>query len=145
MSFPEKEDELKLLLDNSLSEIPDGKAKELGIQLGKETAAKVIQVRNNDNWDGEADYTWHPMAPGVYAEFNEHSGTPEGFIFGAGWAAAEPFMLEKQDQFRSPPPPDIISEDYTKAYNEVKEYGSTQSELRTEDQTHLAMWWERFC
>jgi hypothetical protein len=84
------------------------------------------------------------MAPGVNAEFNEHSGTPEGFVFGAGWAEAKPFLLTSQDQYRSPPPPDINSEDYTNAYNEVKEYGRYESDLRTKDQTHIAMWWKDF-
>ncbi|GGD53616.1 vanadium-dependent haloperoxidase [Muriicola marianensis] len=143
-SFPEKETELKVLLDGALSKIPNGESKDLGILLGKETAAQLLEARNKDNWDGEADYTWHPMAPGVYAEFNEHSGTPEGFIFGAGWAAATPFLLPSQDHFRSPPPPDINSDDYTQAFNEVKEYGSTDSEVRTDDQAHLAMWWKDF-
>ena len=142
--FPEKESELTELNAKVLSGIGDGEAKTIGIELGKETAANVLSKRNGDNWNGEAEYMWHPMAPGVYAEFNEHSGTPEGFIFGAGWAMAEPFMLTSQDQFRSPPPPDIKSEDYTKAYNEVKAFGSTNSEVRTQDQTHLAMWWKDF-
>ena len=143
-SFPDHQSELKQLLDQNLAQIPAGEAKTLGIQLGRETAASILALRNNDRWQGEADYTWHPMAPGVYAEFNEHSGTPEGFVFGAGWAAAEPFLLASQDQFRSPPPPEINSKAYTTAFNEVKEYGRTQSELRTDDQAHLAMWWKDF-
>ena len=143
-NFSEKETELKQMLDNTLAEISDGDAKAMGIQLGKETAAHALESRKNDNWNGEADYTWHPMAPGVYAEFNEHSGTPEGFVFGAGWAAAEPFLLPSQDHFRSPPPPDITSEAYTVAFREVKEYGKTESEVRTDDQAHLAMWWKDF-
>lgn len=143
-SFPNNESELAKLLEHSLSKIPEGEARESGIELGKETAAKILDVRHEDHWDGEAAYTWHPMAPGVYAEFSEHSGTPEGFVFGAGWAAAKPFLLTSQDQFRSPPPPAINSAAYTKAFNEVKEFGSTQSKLRTDDQAHLAMWWKDF-
>ncbi|NNC61334.1 MAG: vanadium-dependent haloperoxidase [Eudoraea sp.] len=143
-SFPENERELKELLYNSLSEVPNGSSKELGIQLGKDVAVNILEVRSKDNWNGEADYTWHPMAPGVYAEFNEHSGTPEGFVFGAGWAAATPFLLPGPDHFRSPPPPEINSDAYTQAFKEVKEYGSTVSNVRTDDQAHLAMWWKDF-
>lgn len=143
-SFPENESELRELLSNTLSEIPDGNAKDLGIQLGKETAAKILEGRSNDNWSAESDYTWHPMAPGVYAEFNEHSGTPEGFVFGAGWAVAATFLLASQDHFRSPPPPDIKSDAYTNAFREVKTLGSSESSERTDDQVHLAMWWKDF-
>lgn len=142
--FPDKTEELKAKHNKWLVTVNDGDSKTGGINLGKEVASNILKIRSGDNWNGEADYTWHPMAPGVYAEFKEHSGTPEGFIFGAGWAAAKPFMLTSQDQFRSPPPPEISSDEYTVAFNEVKEYGNYESEVRTKDQTHLAMWWKDF-
>jgi len=143
-SFPDQKEALEALLNSQLAAVEAGTAKDLGIALGKETAAALLKDRNHDRWNGEADYTWHPMAPGVYAEFNEHSGTPEGFIFGAGWAAAQPFLLTSSDQFRSPPPPDIQSDAYTEAFNEVKTVGSTHSTVRTADQAHLALWWKDF-
>jgi hypothetical protein len=36
--------------------------------------------RAGDGWDTEAPFSRHPLAPGVCAEFQEHSGTPKGFI-----------------------------------------------------------------
>ena len=84
------------------------------------------------------------MGPGVYAEFSEHSGTPQGFVFGAGWAKADGFALDTADQFRAPPPPAIDSDAYTQAFNEVKDVGRFQSMKRTPDQTHLALWWKDF-
>ncbi|NNF05410.1 MAG: vanadium-dependent haloperoxidase [Candidatus Eisenbacteria bacterium] len=114
------------------------------VQIGRASAQAMIAEREGDNWNSEAEYVWHPMAPGVYAEFKDHSGTPEGFIFGTGWAQAKPFVLSKPSQFRSPPPPAIQSDAYTKAYNEVKEVGRFQSMTRTPDQTHLALWWKDF-
>jgi hypothetical protein len=142
--FPDKKAGLDTELNRWLNTVQNGDSKTAGINLGKEAASAILKDRSNDKWDGEADYEWHPMAPGVYAEFKEHSGTPEGFVFGAGWAAAKPFLLSAQDQFRSPPPPEINSSDYTKAFNEVKEYGSFESKVRTPDQTHFAMWWKDF-
>jgi len=142
--FPDKTEELKVELNKWLITVNDDKSKTEGIKLGKEVASNILKNRSSDNWNGDANYTWHPMAPGVYAEFNEHSGTPEGFIFGAGMATAEPFMLTSQDQFRSPPPPEISSDEYTEAFNEVKAFGSYESIVRTKDQAHLAMWWKDF-
>jgi membrane-associated phospholipid phosphatase len=84
------------------------------------------------------------MGPGVYAEFREHSSTPEGFVFGAGYAAVKPFALSRPDQFRVAPPPAIDSKQYTAAFKEVKDVGSFASRTRTADQTHLAMWWKEF-
>ena len=115
-----------------------------GVRLGAATAAAVLSARDGDGWDGEAEYRWHPMAPGVYAEFHEHSGTPQGFVFGAGWANAKGFALVSPDQFRSEPPPAIDSDAYTKAFNEVKDVGRFQSMSRTPDQTHIALWWKDF-
>lgn len=124
---------------------PAGRAgTELGVSVGAKAAAAILAARRDDGWDGEADYAWHPMAPGVYAEFNEHSGTPEGFVFGAGWAAATPFALTAPDQFRAPPPPAIASDAYARAYREVKSVGATRSSTRTADQGHMAMWWKDF-
>ena len=117
---------------------------EAAAELGRRTARAVLAARQGDGWDSEATYRFHPMAPGVYAEFDEHSGTPEGFVFGAGWALARPFVLRAPDQFRSPPPPAIASDAYTEAYDEVKQVGAATSSERTDDQAHLAMWWKEF-
>lgn len=142
--YPDQRDALTLLYDKWLASVPDSATKTAGVEVGEAAANAILQMRAGDGWDGEAEYRWHPMAPGVYAEFNEHSGTPEGFIFGAGWAQAKGFALTSPDQFRAPPPPDIKSDAYTRAYNEVKEVGRFQSMTRTADQTHLALWWKDF-
>ena len=142
--YPDKQKLLNKELQKWLMQLNDDEDIEAGKKLGKLCASSILTQRLNDKWNGEAEYMWHPMGPGVYAEFNKHSGTPEGFIFGAGWAKVEPFMLPSQDYFRSPPPPEINSEEYTKAFNEVKEIGRFESKTRTVDQSHLAMWWKDF-
>ncbi len=142
--FPDKKSELNKELSSWLDTVKDEGSKEKGIQLGKASAQAILKMRNNDTWNEQSEYTWHPMSPGVYAEFNEHSETPEGFIFGAGWSKAKTFLLKSSDHFRSPPPPEINSAEYTRAYNEVKEVGATVSTTRTKDQAHFAMWWKEF-
>lgn len=140
--FPGEKTQLEL--ETWLKPAMDGPAKTRGIAVGKESAAAILKQREGDGWNTEAEYQLHPMAPGVYAEFPEHSGTPQGFVFGAGWAAVKPFTLRTQDQFRSPPPPAITSDEYTAAYDEVREVGRFESQARTADQSHLAMWWKDF-
>ena len=142
--YPQQQEQWQTLRSRWSGHKPDDDAAARGRSLGRSIAAAILTSRDGDRWNGEAEYQWHPMAPGVYAEFNEHSGTPEGFIFGAGWAKARPFVLESYDQFRSPPPPPIESQEYVKAFNEVKEVGRLVSKPRTEDQTHLALWWKDF-
>ena len=124
--------------------VRDTKSRDAGIELGEAAAQAVLAKRAGDRWDNTAAYTFHPMAPGVYAEFSEHSGTPQGFVFGAGWAVVEPFALKSPAQFRSPPPPAINSAEYTRAFDEVRTVGRFNSRTRTADQTHLAFWWKEF-
>lgn len=142
--YPGHRDQLAALRDQWLSVATDGPAKEAGIVIGNASAAAILDDRKGDGWDTTVEYTWHPMGPGVYAEFSEHSGTPQGFVFGAGWAKARGFALASANQFRSPAPPDIDSNAYTQAFNEVKLVGRFQSMRRTPDQTHLALWWKDF-
>jgi membrane-associated phospholipid phosphatase len=142
--FPDQTETLTALRNKWLNTVTDGPARHAALKAGEDAAHAILSARNGDGWDGEAEYNWHPMAPGVYAEFNEHSGTPEGFVFGAGWAKAKGFALTSPDQFRAPPPPPIKSDAYTAAFNEVKEVGRFQSITRTPDQTHLALWWKDF-
>ena len=127
-----------------LARARSGLARNRGIAVGAAAAATILVQRVNDGWNGEAMYQWQPMGPGVYAEFNEHSGTPQGFVFGAGWAVAKPFALRSPSQFRSPPPPAIRGAEYTRAFEEVKEIGRFESTSRSADQSHLALWWKDF-
>ncbi len=138
--YPDLLDRFRALLYESLT----GELSENDERLGRAVAERVIASRNGDGWDRQADYRWHPMGPGVYAEFSEHSGTPEGFVFGSGWAQARGFALTSPDQFMSPPPPTIDSSDYARAFDEVRRLGRFQSMERTPDQTHIALWWKDF-
>jgi len=142
--YPDTREELALELKRWLDEVPAGDAKSTGAAKGRSAASAILDARREDGWNNEADYQWHPMGPGVYAEFQAHSGTPEGFIFGAGWATATPFALDTASHFRAPPPPSIDSDAYTRAFDEVKRVGAFESFERTEDQAHLAMWWKDF-
>lgn len=142
--YPDHEASLAALRNKTVPVQPTEPRIEAGIDLGAEAARAILLQRQDDGWDADAEYQWHPMAPGVYAEFNEHSATPQGFIFGAGWGGAKGFALKSADQFRAPPPPRIDSQDYARAFNEVKKVGRFQCMVRTPDQSHLALWWKDF-
>lgn len=142
--YPADASQLQSELERSLAAIAEGTARTRGIALGKSSAQAILGRREGDGWNSQAEYAWQPMGPGVYAEFDEHSGTPKGFVFGAGWAEVRPFLMQTPGQFRSPPPPAISSDAYTAAFDEVKEAGRFESAARSADQTHLAMWWKEF-
>jgi pimeloyl-ACP methyl ester carboxylesterase len=142
--YPAQRDVWESLRRSGLAQARDDGARAAGIALGEAAAQAVLARRATDRWNDAATYQFQPMAPGVYAEFAEHSGTPRGFVFGAGWATVEPFALRSPDQFRSPAPPAIDSAEYTRAFEEVRSVGRFESRARTTDQTHLAFWWKDF-
>lgn len=142
--YPEQKALLQAELARWTKNASSERARQLATDLGKSAAAGILRKRRDDGWNAEVSYVWHPMAPGVYAEFRDHSGTPEGFVFGTSWAHARPFALLRADQFRVPPPPAIASDEYAAAFIEVKEVGRFASRTRTPDQTHLALWWKDF-
>jgi hypothetical protein len=142
--YPGEAAQLEAELERSLAGTAEGPTRTRGIAVGAAAARVILERREGDGWNAEASYAWQPMGPGVYAEFDEHSGTPKGFVFGAGWAGVRPFLMRSSSQFRSPPPPAIDSDAYVAAYDEVKEAGRSGSATRTADQSHLAMWWKEF-
>ncbi|MEM6486606.1 MAG: vanadium-dependent haloperoxidase [Pseudomonadota bacterium] len=142
--YPDHAARLEKLRDDQLALLAESTRPKVTKSHGVAIATAVIESRQGDGSDKDAEYDWHPMAPGVHAEFNEHSETPEGFVFGAGWAQARGFGFSEAEQFRVTPPPAIDSDAYTLAFNEVKAIGRFRSMRRSADQTHLALWWKDF-
>jgi membrane-associated phospholipid phosphatase len=143
--YPGRKSDFDRELERWLRPEVEGPARSAGVALGRAAASAILRAREGDGWDTQAEYRFHPMGPGVYAEFNEHSGTPQGFVFGTGWARARPFFPREAGPFRAAPPPAIASAAYARAFDEVKEAGRAVSRTRTQDQTHLAYWWKEFC
>jgi len=50
-------------------------------------------------------------------------------------------VLDRGDQFRPAPPPELTSDAYTAAINEVQSLGSATSTTRTADQTEIGKFW----
>lgn len=122
---------------DSLAAVPDGHAKEDGIQLGQLAADTIIQLRAADNLDlvvpapsSPAIGRWRPtppnFTPGVSAELRYLT----------------PFTMTTIAQFRQGPPPSLTSEQYATDYNEVRLIGGRGSSARTADQTEAARFYE---
>jgi membrane-associated phospholipid phosphatase len=57
------------------------------------------------------------------------------------WGEVTPFVLEQSDQFRPAPPPELTSDAYAAAINEVQSLGSANSTIRTAEQTEIGKFW----
>ncbi len=138
-TYPQRQDTLDLILNKWLSQIPEGEAKNLGINLGKQAAASMWQLREGDGHQKQGDYT--PMTkPGDY----QYTPGWDEWVLKPDFDYARPFSMDSVTQFRSPPPPPISGEVYANSFNEVKQYGRKNSTIRSPDQTAYAHWWAEF-
>jgi len=126
---------LDALRAESLAAIPDGPAKEAGIEIGKAAGAAMLLLRAND---GAVVAGSVPYTPGTRP--GDWQPTPPAFApaFHPGWGQVTPFGLEANSQFRLPPPPAINGGRYARDYNEVKLVGRIDSQFRPQDRTDVA-------
>ena len=108
-----------------------------GFDVGHAAAACIIEARESDG--SFPDPPWPPFIGGT--EAGMWRPTPSA-PFAAEWLGfMTPFTMRSASQFRSGPPPDLNSPQYTRDYNEVKNYGGSTSDLRSPDQLELAKFW----
>jgi hypothetical protein len=116
----------------SLEKVPDGPARAAGIALGEKVAAAVFSERQNDQTN--LPDTYRPITtPGVWVPT-----TPPLF---PQYATAKPWGIDRADQFRPGPPPDLKSSVYARDYNETKEMGGVKSTKRTDAQADAVRFW----
>jgi hypothetical protein len=137
---PSQAAQLDAELAATLATVPFGPAKDGGIAAGKNQAALVLASRQNDGLDAASvDVPWTPPStdPGVWQP------TPSAFVPAtrAGQGDGRTFLLESGDQFDPGPPPALDSRTYRRDLEEVREYGSDDSTVRTPEQTEIAQFW----
>ncbi len=119
----------------SLDAIYDGAPKTAGIDVGNAAADELIALRANDGLNANIGFTMPAPATGVWQ-------LPAGVDPLVPWMSQlRPFMLESPDQFRPGPPPDLTSDEWTREYNEMLQYGRRDSTVRTPEQTTIARFW----
>jgi hypothetical protein len=117
----------------SLALIPNGASKTNGIAAGEAAALALIALRAGDGSSPLTNYLPHPVNPG---EWDIYPGCPTttggaqlgGILFNWGdlkpFGFAVPAVGHWYEPFRPAPPPELTSNEYAKAYNEVKTVGS---------------------
>ena len=118
-----------------LADIPPLRA-QLGVQVGREVAKKVIEWRSTDGWSTPQAFT-PPALPGVWQP------TPPAFA-AAGFVQAgdaRPFALPTPYYYLPRRPPALNSQEYADAVNEIKAIGGVTSSVRTAEQTLQARLW----
>jgi hypothetical protein len=109
---------------------------QLGSQVGRDVAAKILQWRTNDGWETPQTFT-PPALPGVWQP------TPPA-LAAAGFVQAgdsKPFALPTPYYYLPRRPPELDSQEYADGVNEIKAIGGKVSAVRTAEQTLQAQLW----
>lgn len=109
---------------------------QMGAQVGKEVARKILEWRATDGWSTPQTYT-PPALPGLWQP------TPPNFPV-AGFVQAgdsKPFALPTPFYFMPRRPPALNSQEYADAVNEIQTIGGVISTVRTDEQTLQAKLW----
>jgi Ca2+-binding RTX toxin-like protein len=134
--FPTRRADFDAALASSLADVPDGPSENQGVAVGRAAAASILALRRHDGFDAVVPYT-----PGT--DPGDWQPTPPAFspALGPQWPDLTPFTMTGGDQFRPDGPPALTSQEYTAAFNEVKELGAVDSTTRTADGTEIARFW----
>jgi hypothetical protein len=106
-----------------------------GAAIGKQAAAAILALRANDGRNAGVGWTPPSPGPGIWEP------TPPEFLPAAtAWIRfVTPWTMTSPSQFHAPPPPALESDVWMRDYNEIKAYGGAVSNVRTVDQTDLAV------
>lgn len=143
--FPSQRAAFDQELAQDLNDIPNGLAKIRGIILGRVSAAAILFHRRND---GSA----HPepvlgvdwFTSNLPGRWRQDPISLIPLALGGHWEDVDPFVLQRANQFRTPPPPSMSSSAYTSAYREVQRLGGdgiVTPTQRTAEQTHIGIFW----
>jgi hypothetical protein len=135
--FPTHQATFDALLDSQLANLPPGRERQ-GIAIGRAVAQAVLEWRQNDGWPATIvpDPTYVlPPTPGNWQP------TPPAFSFATNtfFPKVTPFGIQTSTQFLPPPPPALTSQRYATDFNETKSLGLATSDVRTAEQTEIAL------
>jgi hypothetical protein len=109
---------------------------QLGAQVGREVAQKILEWRANDGWATPQSYTPPPL-PGIWRPTPPNFPTA-GFVQAGD---AKPFGLPTPYYYLPRRPPELDSQEYADAVNDIMAIGGVNSTVRTAEQTQLARAW----
>ncbi len=109
------------------------------IKIGQDCGAELVTSRQADGSEAKVDF---PGREGI----GEWRHTPPKYQSAElpQWGNVRPFTLTNPDLFLPDGPPDLVSEEYTDALDEVKAIGGKTSEMRTREQKVIAYFWSDF-
>lgn len=117
--FPQRSASYQATHDAALASLPAGPAKDEGLRIGAEQAARVLAQRANDGRWADVQPAVPGTAPGVFASVNPILQTRP---------KVRPFILESVVAYRSAPPPALDSAAWATDLAETRRRGGESGE-----------------
>lgn len=134
--FPEQAATLDAAYAVSLANLPASAARTRGIELGEEVAVAMLAARADDRRNANVPAYVFGIGPGQYQVTTPYP--PSGQPINLQLAGVTPLVIENARQFRAYGPPGLTSARYLADLEEVRQYGSLNSAVRTAEQTEIA-------
>jgi len=111
-----------------------------GVAVGQQAALLIIARRASDgSYPANPEVFTGGTAPGEWRPTQPAFNVP---MLAPWFGDVEPFALRPKDNLLpEPPPPNLKSGNYARAYNEVKSFGARTNSLRSQEQTDLAIFY----
>jgi hypothetical protein len=140
--FPAERSDLDANLAASLAHIPDDdehghRPKYWGRVAGQAAAIAVLYARQNDHAFDSVPFT--PL-PGL-GEYQFTPGCNTTNISVPGWGNVTPFTVSDPDYFPTATRPAVTDPEWLASLDEVRAYGASDSTVRTEEQTQIALFY----
>ena len=137
--FPSRAAAIEAIYQQYLVDHPSLNPADPGVAVGAQAAACIIALRSTD---GSFPNPPPPPFIGSLMIGVWRPTPPANAPMAAPWLGnVTPFALNSPSQFRAQDPPALDSPEYTRAYEEVKLLGKSNSTARTAAQTDLANFW----
>ena len=135
--YPGQQSILDAGRDSILATLPSGTATDAGLSFGNSVGSQVVEARRNDGFDNMVPY----MPTNQVGRWQADPLNPTQMAWGPEWGQIKPFSLSGTSSIMPPAMPALTSDEYTHAFNEVKELGAVDSSVRTADQTEAGIFW----
>jgi hypothetical protein len=123
-----------------LAGIPGGQAKTDGVRVGESAAAAILALRANDGVSSVVVYECSAVPPPP-GEFEPDAGCGSQPV-AANAGRIKPFTFSVPSRFRPHGPNPLRSGAYAEDFHETRDYGRSNSIVRTPEQTDIAYFWQ---
>jgi hypothetical protein len=130
--FPADKELLAAAYQASMARVPGGNARDAGVALGHDVAARCVAMRTGDGAGAASRYK-PKVTRGVYV--------PTAYPVSSEFAVVKPFVMTDPAQFRPGPPPDLDGDTWKRDLEEIRAVGGRASKTRTAEQTDVARFW----